>query len=1141
MDGENQVKHPLRGLLVAQFFGAFNDNALKVFVALMAMRNLALAPATAAFEAASQAEATKAFVALTLPLMLASLPAAMIADRVSKRTVIVGMKFFEILLMGAVGFSLYQYPKDPLLPFVILAFMGAQSALFSPAKYGILPELLPHDKLSEGNGLLQMWTMLAIIGGTAAAGPFSDAFGDSSPWMVGGILAVLAVIGFAAALTVPRVPASRSKSDTGGTFRAAGKAIREDRVLRLAIMGAAYLWAIASLLGQNILVYSKATLGLSDTVASLPLAVLGIGIAVGSILAGKLSAGKVEFGLIPGGAVGMALVTLTMGVWAPGIVGTLMLMTLLGVSGGLILVPIHSLIQWRAPAERRGAVIAVANILVTAGILAGSLTAYGLAVVGTSPRGIMLAAGVAVVAGTYWSLYLLPEAFLRLGFVLVTHTVYRLTVIHPERVPETGPALLIPNHVSFIDGLIMLASTDRPIRFVIDAHYYKIRLLRPLLISLRAIPIALGSGPKPLLRALRDAGKLLDEGEVVCIFPEGQITRTGMLGPFQRGFQRIVTGRDVPIIPVALDRVWGSIFSRSGGRFVTKIPRQLPYPITVAFGKPLPAGTEIHKVRAAVRELATEAWKLRKPDCRPLYVRLIRAARRRPWYFSMADASRPKVSRLATVVGSIALGRALKSRWEGQQRVGILLPPSVGGALVNFAAAMAGRTSVNLNYTAGKAGLESACEQADLKTVVTSGMFVAKANLELPENVEPIWIEDVAKEISGGAKIVATLLALFGPLRAIEKACGSLGRPAPDDVVTIIFSSGSTGEPKGVELTQFNVESNVEAAAQVMQSGPGDVMLGILPFFHSFGYMATLWLIVHNRLAVVYHANPLDAAAVGGLVQSYKITILIATPTFLRLYARRCAPGQFGSLRLVIAGAEKLPPALAQMFEDTFGVPAYEGYGATEASPGIALNAPDYRAAGYYQPGSRRGTVGQPLPGVSVRIVDPESGRLLDPGEPGMVLINGPNIMAGYLKRPDLTAKAMDGEWYVSGDIGMVDEDGFLSITDRLARFSKIGGEMVPHGLIEEKLHEVAGQEDQVFVVTSVSDERRGERIAVVHTIDPEELPRVLEGMHSLGLPNLFIPKKDDFVKVDALPILGTGKTDLRAVKQTAMDALTES
>jgi len=1138
MDDRTERRHPLRGLLVAQFLGAFNDNALKVFVALLAIRNLALAPGSAAFEAASQAEATKAFVALTLPLMLASLPAAMIADRISKRTLIVTMKLLEVGLMAAIAVGLYRFPDDPLLPFVVLACMGAQSALFSPAKYGILPEILPHERLSAGNALLEMWTMVAIIAGTAAAGPLSDLFAASGPWMVGAALTLLAVVGLAASIAVPWVPAS-GRGATGGTFRAAAAAIRSDRVLRLAILGSVYLWAIASLLGQNILVYAKATLGLSDSLAGLPLAVLGAGMAAGCLLAGRLSAGKVEYGLIPLGAVGMALITLTIGLLAPGLPGTLVLMVMLGAAGGLILVPIHAVIQWRAPAACRGAVIAVANLLVYAGILAGSLVAYGLAMTGVSPRGILLASALAVAAGTFWSLYLLPEAFLRLGFVLVTHSVYKLTVVHPERVPEKRGALLIPNHVSFIDGLIMLASVDRPIRFVIDSYYYNHPLLKPFMTSLRAIPITLSAGPKVLLRALRDAGEYLDQGELVCIFPEGQITRTGMLGPFQRGFQRIVTGRDVPIIPVALDRVWGSIFSRSGGRFVTKMPRRFPYPITVAFGEPLPPGTSISETRAAVRELATEAWLQRKADSQPLYKPFIHRARIRPWKFSMADARRPKgLSRFGALVGAIALGRALRGRWEGQQRVGILLPPSVGGALVNVAAALTGRTSVNLNYTAGRAGLTSAARQAGLRTVVTSGMFVAKAELELPEGVEPIWIEEVGEGIGRGARLIAALLAAFGTTRAIERACGSSGRPGPDDVATIIFSSGSTGEPKGVQLTHFNLESNVEAAAQVIQCGPGDVLLGILPFFHSFGYMATLWLVVNNGTGVVYHPNPLDAVAIGELVQRYRATVLIATPTFLQLYARRCTPGQFGSLRLVIAGAEKLPPALAQLFEDTFGLPVYEGYGATECAPAVALNAPDFRGPGYYQPGSRRGTVGQPLPGVSARIVDPESGERLPPGERGLILIKGPNLMAGYLGRDDLTAGVLRDGWYVTGDLGTLDDDGFLSITDRLARFSKIGGEMVPHGVIEQALHEAAEVEERTFVVTAIDDARKGERIVVVHTTDAELVPPLLERLQARGLPNLFIPRKDDFVKVAELPILGTGKTDLRAVKQVATDAL---
>jgi acyl-[acyl-carrier-protein]-phospholipid O-acyltransferase/long-chain-fatty-acid--[acyl-carrier-protein] ligase len=302
--------------------------------------------------------------------------------------------------------------------------------------------------------------------------------------------------------------------------------------------------------------------------------------------------------------------------------------------------------------------------------------------------------------------------------------------------------------------------------------------------------------------------------------------------------------------------------------------------------------------------------------------------------------------------------------------------------------------------------------------------------------------------------------------------------------------------------------------------------------------MATLWLAALHGLGVVFHPNPLEASAIGELVYRYRVTFLIATPTFLQLYARRCTPEQFGSLRLVLTGAEKLSERLAQAFEDRFGIRPLEGYGVTECSPVIAVSGPGFRAPGFYQRGARRGHVGQPLPGLSVRIVDPESFDPLPPGTPGMLLVKGPNVMRGYLGRDDLTAAAMRDGWYVTGDIAMLDEDGFLQITDRLSRFSKIGGEMVPHGRVEEALQEAAGVEVQAFAVTAVPDERKGERLAVLHTLDEGAISAVMEKVATQGLPNLFLPRRDHFLKVDTLPVLGTGKLDLRQMKRIAMERL---
>jgi len=1106
-------------------------------IALLAIKQIAATTGLSgpAFEIASQTQTTIAFVIFTLPLMVVSIFAGVFSDRFSKRNVIVIMKALEVVLMTAGTAALFYNPKGGILPLVVLAGMGAQSALFSPSKYGILPELLPHHRLSWGNGQLELWTFAAIIGGTALAGPLLD-ITNHNPWMAGVVLVIFSGAGLWASFGIPPVPQARPDGGLRETWQAAIDALRSDRILTLGMLGSIAFWTLASLVGQDVLVYAKVALRLSDTLAGLPLAAFGVGLGLGALLVGKLSATKVELGYLPLGGIGITLSLWALGWWAPDLGGTLVGMSCLGLSSGFVVVPLNALLQWRSPADRRGAVIAFSNTLVFGGVLLGSLGSGALANLGLSASGIFLISGLGSAVITGWALYTLPETFIRLMFVLLTHTIYRLTVLGKERMPQEGGALLVPNHVSFIDGFLLLATTDRPIRFLVDRSYYEHPWLNPLAKIMGAIPISSNGSTREILYALREAGRRLDDGELVCIFPEGQITRTGHLLPFRAGFTRIVKGRDIPIIPIHLDRVWGSIFSFIGGNFLAKWPTRLPYPITISLGEPLPSTTTADDLRQAIQELGEAAWAVRKTSHRPLHHSFVSAMRRHPFRFVFGDATKPHVSCSQALIGAIALARALRSHWNGQHTVGLLLPPSVGGALANIAATLSGRTTVNLNYTVGITGLESASKQAGLMTILTNRVFLKKANIELPSNLTPIWIEDVRNTIDARTKISAALLALFAPIRMLERCCGAITQPAIDDLATIIFSSGSTGDPKGVKLSHFNLDSNVEGVAQLLHIDKHDRVLGILPFFHSFGYLATLWFPTIHGAGVIYHPSPLDAGAIGDLIHHHKATVLLTTPTFLQMYIRRCTPEQFSSLRIVLTGAEKLSDRLLTAFEERFGIRPIEGYGVTECSPVIAVNCPDYRAAGFFQPASRAGTVGQPLPGVALRIVDPDTYERLPVGTSGMLLVKGPNVMNGYLGREDLTAQVMHEGWYITGDIAHLDEDGFLSITDRLSRFSKIGGEMVPHGRVEEALHQALQAESMMLAVTGIPDERKGEQLVVLHLLEDSTIPDLLNKVAESGLPNLFIPRRNNFIKVDHLPVLGTGKLDLRALKRAALE-----
>ena len=1116
-------------LIATQFQGAFNDNGLKFFVIFVI---LGQNPTT------SQKDFGVFMIGnlFAVPFLIFSMTGGFLADRFSKRSVTIGTKIFEIAAMLFAIFAFHQ--GNPYLAYTVIFLASTQAALFGPSKYGLLPELLPSELLSWGNGVLELTTFLAIISGTVAGSFLAQKFHDN-PAIAGLIYGACSLFGLGASFLIARVPAGdpskKFRFNIFGDLGEKWQLVRPDRALKLAIIGNTYFWFLGALLQFVIVFYGREILHLDELPGSYLQAALAIGIGVGSFAAGYLSGGKIEYGLIPLGGIGMAVFGCILSLPGLSFSQVLWLLVALGFAGGFFIVPISALIQHRPAEDKKGGVIAYANWLSFVGVLLASAIFSGFTHYLHIGLGTFFAATAIISFGAaVYTVWLLPDSLLRLMLWFATHTLYRMDLSGAENVPARGGALLVPNHASMADAALVIASTDRPVRFLMFKDSYEHLIVKPFAKVLGVIPISAQQRPREMIHSLREATRALQEDELVCIFPEGQMTRIGQMMPFRRGMERILKGLDVPVIPMHIDGIWGSIFSFSGGKFFWKWPRKIPYPVRVTFGKPLPATVTSTEARQTVLELGADAFARRKRQMKPIPESFIETARRHPLRFAMADMRTPKLKFFSALVKTIFLARRLRPAWKDQQTIGVLLPPSIGGAMVNLAAMLAGKISVNLNYTASNAVVGSCAEQSGLKTTITSRTFLEKIKVQPPGT--PIYLEDLAEKPRTGEKIIAFCAALFFSAGAIERVAGNKGRTKLDDVATIIFSSGSTGDPKGVLLSHYNIASNVEQLNQVFMLHKDDRILGILPFFHSFGFTGTLCLTSAAGIGVVYHPSPLDSRTIGALVSQYRVTMLLATPTFLQAYTRRCAPEDFGSLRFVMAGAEKLPARVSEAFEDHFGIRPLEGYGCTECSPVVAVNTMDFRAASFRQVGAKRGSIGHPLPGIVLRTIDPETQAVQPLNQPGLLLVRGPNVMQGYLNRPEKTAEVLQNGWYNTGDIATIDEDGFVRITDRLSRFSKIGGEMVPHIKIEDKLQEIAAAPEQVFVVTAVPDERKGERLIVLHTLKEDTLKDCLEKLSKSDLPALWKPRPDQFVYVEQLPYLGTGKLDLRRLRELAME-----
>ncbi len=708
---------------------------------------------------------------------------------------------------------------------------------------------------------------------------------------------------------------------------------------------------------------------------------------------------------------------------------------------------------------------------------------------------------------------------------------YKTAISGLENLPA-GPAVIVPNHISYVDAILISFAADRPMRFMMKRSIFE--TAPRLLGALGAIPVSSKDGPAAIEASLETARQAIRAGQSVVIFPEGQLTTTGNMIGFRRGFERIVAGAPAPVIPAYLDGLWGSVFSMQNGPSLWSRLKDLPRPVSVRFGPAL-AEPKAQAARLAVTELGAEAMDARVRFRRKPLVREFFTTAQNSWKKpAIADSMGTDLTYGKAMTGAVMLGRILDAEISGQTNAAVLLPPSAGGALANIALASVGRVPVNLNYTANKDSIEHALQSAEIRTIVTSRKFVealkADRGFELPAGKTIVYLEDLAPRIPQWKKTAMYLLLKILPASWAEGLFLSKATKNLNDTATILFTSGSSALPKGVVLTHANVLANIEMVREILPWAKRDAMLGVLPFFHSFGYTVTLWMPLVSGMSAAYHTHPMQAEAIGKLAAKTKPTLLLATPAFLQRYSSKIPASAFKGLRLVIAGAEKLRDSVADEFEAKFGVRPYEGYGATELSPVASAATPDAGA----QKGSKPGSVGRALPGTAVKAVDLATGKPVADGEVGMLMVKGPHVMKGYLGQPEKTAEVLKDGWYITGDLGTIDREGFIAITGRLSRFSKLAGEMVSHTAVEEKLQQAAGLSDMTFVVTGVKDEKRGEKLVVLYSNWNGDVDALLGKMRASGVPNLWLPAKASFYKIEQIPLLGTGKLDLKAVNELA-------
>ncbi len=628
---------------------------------------------------------------------------------------------------------------------------------------------------------------------------------------------------------------------------------------------------------------------------------------------------------------------------------------------------------------------------------------------------------------------------------------------------------------------------------------------------------------------------------MVCLFPEGGLGRTTALYRINRSYELIARKGDSPVQPVWLENLWSSVFSYWGGKYFWKKPRLLPYDVAVYFGQPMPVDmAKPDRLRQELYDLGERAFSERPELQSHVGYEVIKGLRHkffRPVVIDAYQNGRALTGGMLLAVGLVMAEWVRKNIPE--KRIGVILPPGLGASIVNLGCVLANKTPVNLNFTAGRAANISAMRSGGITTVITAQAVVDKLK-DFPWPERRIDVLPVLKSFSK-KRIFGWLAAIFFFPPSLVRSLSQVPRRGGHAEAGLLFTSGSAGEPKGVVLSHHNVLANTAQIGAILARIELRNILGCLPIFHSFGCTVTFWWPLLGGPTVITYVTPLETQKLVEIIEKYKIELFLNTPTFLRSYLKKARREQMKSIKVVVTGAEKLPSDLVYKFEEAFGLPICEGYGMTEATPVVSVNLPNIPPSKHHPDGitlRRVGSTGRPLAGMSVRIRDPETDEDKSLFESGMLWLRAANIFEGYLDDPQRTADVLRDGWYKTGDIGRMDEDGFLYIEGRITRFSKIGGEMIPHGTVEHKITEVmhlttAEGEGPAVVVMGIPDDTKGEQLVAfsTHALDVSVVrARLIEA----GLPTLWIPRQ--FKQVDKIPLMATGKLDIRGCRELVRD-----